>query len=57
MRDPCIFCRILPFLSEVEYQVETGEVRIAVNNGLNLLILNYVHLTNRFNESVNQSLL
>jgi hypothetical protein len=55
--NPRIFCRVFLFLGVVEQQVEPGEVRIAFDNGLYLLVLDDVHLTNRCGEGVNQPLL
>jgi hypothetical protein len=51
--DPGVLRHVLLFLSHVEQQIETGKIRVAVDNGLNLLVLNSVHLANRFEEGVN----
>jgi hypothetical protein len=39
VRDPCIFRRVLFYMGEVEQQIETGKIRISLNDGLRLLVL------------------
>jgi len=56
MRDPRILRVIFLFLGEVQQHIEAGEILVAFNHGVRLLVLQHIQLVNGGKKGLDQPL-
>ena len=56
MRDPCVFRVIFLFLGEVQQDIEAGEILVAFDYGVRLLVLQHIQLMDGAQEVLDQTL-